>query len=208
MIQIKKNLPVLLLMIFSFTQLTAQPDYYKEIKHYADSLYQSFAQPENKKAKLAFGDTARLKWNNLPVGMRARVGLSIGNMTNDQRRMVHRILSASLSSQGYLKATGIMHLDNLINSYYDSLYYQKKFDDETYEFIKSLQWTHKNYFFAFFGNPADAAWGFKLEGHHLSINFTFSGNKISVTPFFVGSMKMMEELETHIGKPLAAKNQK
>ncbi len=81
-------------------------------------------------------------------------------MNNDQRRHVHRILSASLSSQGYLKATGIMHLDNLINSYYDSLYYQKQFDDNTYTFIKTLKWSHKNFYFAFFGNPADTNWGY------------------------------------------------
>ncbi|MEO5946497.1 MAG: DUF3500 domain-containing protein [Chitinophagaceae bacterium] len=165
----------------------AQKRYYDEIKQYADSLYHSFENLQKRTALLAFNDTARIKWNNLPVGMRARVGLNIGNMNNDQRRLVHRILSASLSSQGYLKATGIMHLDNLINSYYDSLYYQKQFDDNTYAFIKTLQWSHKNFYFAFFGNPDDSNWGYKLEGHHLSINFTFTGNQISVTPLFVGT---------------------
>ncbi|MBL0135777.1 MAG: DUF3500 domain-containing protein [Chitinophagaceae bacterium] len=42
-------------------------------------------------------------------------------MTDDQRRLIHRILSVSLSSQGYLKATSIMHLDDLLNRCYDSL---------------------------------------------------------------------------------------
>lgn len=178
---------LLFILVFSFSNSKAQTDYYNEIKHYADSLYHSFKNLQKRSALLAFNDTARIKWNNLPVGMRARAGLNIGNMDNDQRRLVHRILSSSLSSQGYLKATGIMHLDNLINSYYDSLYYQKQFDDSTYAFIKTLQWTHKNFYFAFFGNPADSTWGYKLEGHHLSVNFTFTGNKISVTPLFVGT---------------------
>lgn len=100
---------------------------------------------------LSFGDTARLKWNNLPVGLRARAGLNIGNMNNDQRRLVHRILSAALSSQGYLKATGVMHLDNLINGFYDSLYQRKEINDTTYSFVRSLLWSHQNYYFAFLG---------------------------------------------------------
>lgn len=181
-----KNL-ILLLSLFCSLQGYTQNDFGKEIKYFADSLYHSFNKIEKRAALLAFNDTARIKWNNLPVGLRARAGLSIGNMNNDQRRLIHRLLSASLSSQGYLKATAVMHLDNLINGFYDSLYQRKEFDDSTYAFIQSLLWSHRNYYFAFFGSPSDPQWGFKLEGHHLSINFTFTGKNISVTPFFIGT---------------------
>lgn len=175
------------LVILVAASSMAQTSYYNEIRVYADSLYNSFGKLQQVSGRLSFTDTARMKWNNLPVGLRARAGTSIGNMTNEQRRLVHRILSASLSSQGYGKATGIMHLDNLINSFYDSLYYQKQFTDTVYSFIRSLQWSHRNYYFAFFGDPHGDKWGYKLEGHHLSVNFTFSGNTISVTPFFIGT---------------------
>lgn len=185
--QLRNLLVLFIILQFGIISLNAQTGYYKEIKMYADSLYHSFSKFEKRNALLSFTDTARLKWNNLPLGLRARAGLNIGNMDNDQRRLVHRILSVSLSSQGYLKATGIMHLDNLINSYYDSLYYQKRFNDTVYQRVKALQWSHKNFFFAFFGNPQDKSWGYKLEGHHLSVNFTFSGDNISVTPFFIGT---------------------
>lgn len=167
----------------SFSQKT----YQQEIQHYADELYQSFNKLQQRSALLAFSDTARIKWNNLPVGLRARAGTSIGNMTEEQRMLLHRILSASLSSQGYLKATSILHLDDLLNRYSDSLYARKAISERTYEFMKGLLWSHKNFFFAFFGKPTDPVWGYKLEGHHLSINFTFSGDTISVTPFFIGT---------------------
>src|SRR5260221_243178 len=108
----------------------AQDDYQLEIKRYAIALHSSFDKMQKQSALLAFNDTSRLKWNNLPVGLRARAGTSIGNMTNDQRKLVHRILSASLSSQGYLKSTAVMHLDELINGFYDSLYTQKVFDEK------------------------------------------------------------------------------
>jgi hypothetical protein len=178
---------LLVILLYCKVDLKSQTAYYADIRWYADSLYHSFDKLQKRNAMLSFSDTARIQWNNLPVGMRARSGLNIGNMTNEQRRLVHRILSVSLSSQGYLKASGVMHLDNLINSYYDSLYHQKYFDDNTYTFIKSLQWSHKNFYFAFFGKPSDNEWGYKIEGHHLSVNFTFSNNHIAVTPFFIGT---------------------
>ncbi len=178
---------VVMFMLLSMITLKAQSDYAAEIKQYAIQLNNTFDKLQKRASNLDFTDTSRLKWNNLPVGLRARVGTSIGNMRDEQRMLVHRILSASLSSQGYLKATGIMHLDELINRFYDSLYYKKGIDDTTYTFVKNLLWSPKNYFFAFFGAPTDNQWGFKLEGHHLSVNFTFVGDKISVTPFFIGT---------------------
>ncbi len=185
--QLKKSAFIFAVFILAISTIKAQTDYYDEISHYSDSLYRSLDKLQKRIAGLSFGDTARLKWNNLPVGLRARAGLSIGNMTIDQRKLVHRILSASLSSQGYLKATSIMHLDDLLNRYYDSLYYKKQIPDSAYHFVHALLWTHRNYFFAFFGEPGDSIWGYKLEGHHLSINFTFTGHHISVTPFFIGT---------------------
>jgi hypothetical protein len=169
------------------TSAFAQSDFVNQIKPFAVQLYASLGKLQKQAGLLAFADTSRLKWNNLPVGLRARAGISIGNMTNEQRRLVHRILSASLSSQGYLKATGIMHLDELINRFYDSLHVSGEINDGTYTFVNRLKWSPRNYFFAFFGSPADAQWGFKLEGHHLSVNFTFAGDNVSVTPFFVGT---------------------
>lgn len=178
---------ILIALLFCIQSSIAQRGFIKEIKQSALTLYNSFDKMQSRSAKLSFTDTARMKWNNLPVGLRARAGVSIGNMTDEQRRMVHRILSVSLSSQGYLKATSIMHLDNLLNSVYDTLFYRKEINDTTYNFVKTLLWSHKNYFFAFFGQPTDSAWGYKLEGHHLSINFTFSKDNLSVTPFFIGT---------------------
>lgn len=176
----------LFFLLFAFAA-NSQTGYNNEIKQVASSLYNSFNSMQKISGELGFNDTSRLKWNNLPVGLRARVGTSIGNMTDDQRKLVHRILSASLSSQGYLKATSIMHLDDLLNRYYDSLYYKKEISDSIFTFVRSLLWSHKNFYFAFFGNPADSTWGYKLEGHHLSVNFTFVNDQLSVTPFFIGT---------------------
>lgn len=181
------TLLLIVILLFAAPASIAQGSYGAAIKEPAVSLFNSLDKLQKRSAALAFTDTARIKWNNLPVGLRARAGISIGNMNDEQRKLVHRILSASLSSQGYLKATGVMYLDDIINRFYDSLYQRKTINDTTYAFVKTLLWSPKNYFFAFFGQPTDNTWGYKLEGHHLSVNFTFTGDKISVTPFFIGT---------------------
>jgi hypothetical protein len=181
-------------LIFGFATFSILPEkaksqsnYFNEIKQAATQFINSMEPLQKRTALLSFNDTARVKWNNLPVGLRARAGISIGNMNEVQRKLLHRILSVSLSSQGYLKATSIMHLDNLLNTYYDSLYYRNTVTETTYQFLQSLKWGHRNFYLAFFGNPADSLWGYKVEGHHLSINFSFANNKLSVTPFFIGT---------------------
>lgn len=182
---LKKWIPSLLLLItLSGSAQTLQSD----ILHAAQHLVDSFTLLQSKQAMLDFSDTARLKWNNLPVGLRARSGVSVGSLTDGQRRLLHRLLYASLSSQGYLKATSIMHLDNLLNMYVDLMHEQKSIPDSDYKFLRDLKWSHQNYFLAFFGKPqAQGDWGYKLEGHHLSINFTFHDQQLSVTPMFVGT---------------------
>ena len=184
-----KFLAISVLLIFSLHHLDtfSQPGYNHEVKLAASEFIASLNPLQKRSAVLSFGDTARMKWNNLPVGLRARAGVNIGKLSEVQRKSLHRILSASLSSQGYLKATGVMHLDDLLNMYYDSLYYQKTIDKKIYEMTQSLKWAHNNFYIAFFGNPSDAIWGYKIEGHHLSINFTFTGDKLSVTPWFIGT---------------------
>jgi hypothetical protein len=175
------------LLLISQISVSGQSTYTAEIKNAATSLIQTFDPLQKRTALLSFNDTARIKWNNLPVGLRARAGISIGNMTEEQRKLVHRILSASLSSQGYLKATGVMHLDNLLNMWIDTAYSRQDFNDTVRQFLMDLKWSHRNYYLAFFGLPSDANWGFKIEGHHLSVNLTFTGDKISVTPWFIGT---------------------
>lgn len=177
------------LFAFLFVQISArsQSSYSDEIKDAASSFIQTLDPLQKRSVLLQFGDTARVRWNNLPIGLRARAGISIGNMTEAQRRLVHRILSATLSSQGYLKATGIMHLDNLLNLQTDSNFARKRINDQVKKMMTDLKFGHSNYFFAIFGNPSDISWGYKLEGHHLSVNISFTGEKVSVTPWFIGT---------------------
>lgn len=177
------------LFAFSFSsfKVHSQSTYNDEIKQAATSFVNTLNPVQKRSALLAFNDTARIKWNNLPVGLRARAGINIGSMREEQRKLFHRILSVSLSSQGYLKATSIFHLDNLLNMYYDSLFINRKIDSSRHRNMQNLKWSHQNFYLSFFGLPTDTVWGYKIEGHHLSVNFSFVKDKLSVTPFFIGT---------------------
>lgn len=49
-----------------------------------------------------------------------------------------------------------------------------------------------------FGNPAEGGlWGWKLEGHHLTVNFTLKDDKvIANTPFLIGSNPANSRIDT------------
>ena len=181
-----KKINLLFICFLLSINLFAQ-DNVDEIKNHVQVFVNSLTAKQRKIALVDFNDSARIKWNNLPVGLRARAGIKMGALSDEQRILLHRVLSVSLSSQGYLKATSIMHLDNLLNMYYDTLYQRKEINETTYKRMRDLQWSTQNFFLVVFNTPTDSAWGFKLEGHHLSLNFTVHRNQLAITPMFVGT---------------------
>ena len=44
------------------------------------------------------------------------------------------------------------------------------------------------YYVTIFGDPAKTPWGWRFEGHHLSLNFTiFDAERVAITPSFFGT---------------------
>jgi len=126
--------------------------------------------PEQKaKAVFEFTDDQRSDWHFIP---KPRKGLPFQEMTSPQRLLAHALLSTGLRQRGYMKAATIMSLEQIL---YD-------LEDKA---------PHRNadlYFFTLFGHPGKAAWGWRVEGHHLSVNFSLDGDQVlSVTPSFFGA---------------------
>jgi hypothetical protein len=93
-------------------------------------------------------------------------------MTTGQRDAALRLLHAATSSQGYLKATGVMHLEGVLAVLEGS---PDRRDPENYHF-----WV--------FGTPSpDGPWGWRFEGHHVSLNFTSADGVTVSTPSFIGA---------------------
>lgn len=143
---------------------------------------------EQKSAIYSFDNKKRVLWTNLPVGQMPRPGIRYGDLSDSSRLVFHRVLSETLSSQGYLKTTSIMQLDDILN-----VLYQKAFDDgkikkELLTMTQNLDWDHGNYYISFFGMPTmDGNWSFNLGGHHIALSMTTDSKKISVSPYFIGT---------------------
>ena len=106
-----------------------------------------------------------------------REGVNFGEMTPEQRVLAHRLIQSPLSSQGYLKVTGIMKLDDVLKAI-----------QRLARPGRPSMFGHDLYWVGVFGDPkADKAWGWQLDGHHLALNFTIVGNEVSVTPAFLGA---------------------
>ena len=102
-------------------------------------------------------DAAKGDWAYWP---RPRVGLTLEQMTADQRMLVHDLLNTLLTSVGYLKVVHVMQTEEILSVWEDI----------------GLPRGEEKYWLAFFGTPSmDEAWGLRFEGHHVSLN-------VSVTP--------------------------
>jgi hypothetical protein len=121
-------------------------------------------------AVFPFDGEERLNWHFVP---RARKGLSFRAMEERQRRLAHGFLKAALSEAGYTKVTNIISLEPILRDLEGG---NAGRDPELY-------------FFTFFGQPAESeTWGWRVEGHHLSLNVTVVGGRmIASTPQFLGA---------------------
>lgn len=128
-------------------------------------------RPEQRtKATYALTNAERENWWFVP---RDRNGLTLGEMTADQQKLAHDLLKSGLSQKGYAKATAIVALENILKEIGDA--------PNTRDPLK--------YYFTVFGTPdAKAPWGWRVEGHHVSLNFTIvDADHVEVTPSFFGS---------------------
>jgi hypothetical protein len=128
--------------------------------------------PEQKtKATFELKDEERQNWHFIP---KERKGLTFKEMTPAQRHLGQALLSSGLSQRGYVKAITIMSLEQILNEL---------------EAGKGPRRDPEVYYVSIFGKPGPAdTWGWRVEGHHLSVNFTLvNGQQISATPSFLGS---------------------
>ncbi len=136
----------------------------------ADKFLASLDPAEKTKAALPFTSDERENFRYTP---RDRAGLPLKEMTATQREAAMALLDSAMSEKGKLKATQIMSLEGILAEIENN----------------PLKRDSAKYYVAIFGTPGDPkGWGWRFEGHHISINITFvAGKGISVTPSFMGS---------------------
>jgi len=136
----------------------------------AAALLETLDEPQRRAAQWPFGDAERFNWHFVP---RERAGVALEAMSAAAKAAVHDLLRHALSEVGYRKATDIMALE------------------EPLGLIENHQSHYRhpeNYAVTIFGEPGRLPWGWRIEGHHLSLNFTAVTEELfGVTPSFWGA---------------------
>ncbi|MDP2052934.1 MAG: DUF3500 domain-containing protein [Acidobacteriota bacterium] len=143
----------------------------------AGQFLDSLTPDQRAKAAMAFDHEDRPRWHFLPNEMFPRKGLMIKDMTEAQRRFAHDLLRSGLSAGGYRKVTAIIQLEDVL-----------KVMEAGGRFARDKQ----DYVFSVFGTPGPkGAWGWRVEGHHISIRFTIADgaatSQVASSPMFLGS---------------------
>lgn len=173
-----------------------------------NSFLSTLTEPQRDSIQSPFDDPKRTQWTNLPVGMQARSGMRYGNLSAESKIAFHHILTTLFSSQGYLKTTSIMALDDILNAMYKEAFEKDMISSKTYKNIQALDWDYGNYFVAIWGKPnSKEPWGLKLEGHHISINMSAVGEQFSMTPLFLGADPAEVPTSRHAGLRVLSKEE-
>jgi len=145
----------------------------------ANTFLGSLTAEQKAKAGFAFTDDERENWHFVPI---ERKGLSMKEMSPQSRLLAHALLSTGLSARGVTKATTIMSLEEV-------LYQIEGAGDETKRAATRARRDPEQYFVSIFGEPGPkGVWGWRVEGHHLSLNYTIKdGQIVRATPSFFGS---------------------
>jgi uncharacterized protein DUF3500 len=117
----------------------------------------------------------RLVWNFVPM---ERVGVSLLKLDDAQSELLGPLLATALSPEGLLAARGVMKHENILRRV------------ETEAGVANASRRDPGlYYTAIFGSPArGAAWGWRFEGHHLSLNVSeLPGQAPAVGPVFIGA---------------------
>jgi hypothetical protein len=122
------------------------------------------------KARIEFSDDERRNWHYVPL---ERKGLPLRQMTPYQRHLAMALLASGLSQSGFIKAVTIMSLEDVL----------KLIENDDGE-----RRNPEKYYFSIFGAPsATGTWGYRVEGHHISQNYTVANGEVIDGPSFFGS---------------------
>ncbi|HUE13819.1 MAG TPA: DUF3500 domain-containing protein [Planctomycetaceae bacterium] len=141
----------------------------------ARAFLKTLDDEQRAQATFRYDDPERFNWHYIP---RVRKGVPLKSLNPMARAAAHGLIASGLSERGYQQVVNVMSLE-------DVLFLLEKGD-----------WTERrlrrdplNYSLTLFGTPSDqGVWGWRLEGHHLSLNYTVKdGHVVASTPEFFGA---------------------
>ena len=142
-----------------------------------ESLFGQLSESQRQAVSFRFNDDEqRLRWSNLPSGIFARRGLRMGDLSESQRSAVMGVLKATLSPAGYQAVVDNVEADEQLNSGAGR---------------GRVIFGRDEFYFAVLGQPSlKEPWMWQFGGHHLAVNATIVGTKITLAPSLTGGQPM------------------
>lgn len=135
----------------------------------ASAFLETLTPDLREKATTAFDSKERENWHFVP---KAREGVALKDLNEPQKKAALELLNSPLSDQGSTKVETIMALEAVLAGIENN---PRIRDAGLYTVM-------------IFGTPGDQkGWGWRFEGHHISINMTMVDGKTAVTPTFLGA---------------------
>ena len=142
-----------------------------QILHAANAFLAALSRDERAKATLPFDSPHWRSWSNVHMNF-FRHGVMLDDLNVDQRGLAIALIGSTLSTRGAAQIRDIMRLNEVLAIASASR-------DEFGEWL---------YFVTVFGSPSETeAWGWQFDGHHANVNCLVLGDRIVVTPTFMGS---------------------
>ena len=158
----------------------------------AQAFLGALDETQHAAATFEFESEERFKWHFTPI---PRKGVDWRTLNESQRQLGIDLLHAVLSDAGYQKAREIMGLEAILKVL------EKRKDDDDYR-------DPEKYFVSIYGEPSNEhPWGWRFEGHHLSLNFSSVDQHLSITPAFMGSNPGEVREGPHKGKRVLEKEE-
>ncbi|MDQ2852783.1 MAG: DUF3500 domain-containing protein [Actinomycetota bacterium] len=143
----------------------------------AMGFFDSLTGDQRSRVLLPHTDPSRTHWNFLPES--GRHGLPLSALDRHQETLGHRLIAESMSIPAYARVVQVMANEHVL----------RELNLPVFGHVAATFRDARGYFLSFFGQPQpDTTWGWRLVGHHLSINVTVvDGELVNATPFLIGA---------------------
>src|SRR5690606_31272290 len=143
-------------LLFALITCVCLPGAGQDLAETAKAFMALLGSEQLEKTTFPVDTDERTDWTFVP---RARKGIPFKELNAKQREAALNLLRASLSQQGYTKATEIMSHEIILREL------EGRGPNDTYR-------DPENYYVSIFGSPSSKEpWGWRLEGHHVALNF-------------------------------------
>jgi len=184
---VRLSLVAVLLVVCAIGSTVAADRSASAMARAAMAVVKNLEPAQLKEATFPFDSDERTHWHFIPTETFPRKGLLIRDMNPKQRGLVHDLLKTALSQRGYLTATSIMDLETVLKA----LEAAQRAAGPQPPRGQAFERDPEKYFFSIFGTPTSSqkvTWGWRLEGHHVSLHFTVvNGMLVASSPSFFGS---------------------